>query len=181
MQVLLRVLVIANRSTSEDYLAIARFTAPHGVHGDLRAEVLTDFPDRFEGTRQVYVGEEHRLMEVQRAVVERRRVLLKLGGVDTREAAQQLVGHYVYVPEAEAVHLPPGWYFWHQILGMRVQSTDGVELGSVAEVLQTGSNDVYVVRGQGKEILLPATQDVVRSIDVEQGLMTVELMEGLLE
>lgn len=118
-------------------------------------------------------------MVLQRARVDRKGVLLKVEDVDTREAAERLIGLVVYVPESEAVTLPTDWYFWHQIVGLRVKSVDGVELGQVVQILRTGSNDVYVVHGEGKEILLPATKDVIRSIDLTQGVMTVELVEGL--
>jgi 16S rRNA processing protein RimM len=107
--------------------------------------------------------------------------LLKITGVDSREAAQELVGSTLYIPDSEAVELPAGMYFWHQIIGLTVKSTDGVDLGRVTQILETGANDVYVVEGSQGEVLIPATQEVVHSIDVPAGVITIELMEGLLE
>src|SRR5438552_3112356 len=83
--------------------------------------------------------------------------------------AQEDVGRTVYIPEAAAVKLPPGTFFWHQIIGLSVKSTADEDLGQVTEILETGSNDVYVVTGPRGQILIPATAEVVRSIDVEQG------------
>jgi 16S rRNA processing protein RimM len=104
---------------------------------------------------------------------------LKLAGIDDRTAAEAMRGALVRVPIEQAVELPPGSYFWHEIVGLRVQDTRGRALGTVAEVLATGSNDVYVVRSAEGELLLPAIKDVVRAIDREHGVMTVELIPGL--
>jgi len=161
------------------FLAIARIAAAHGVKGEVRCELITDFPERFRRTDRVYGGSERTPFAVERARLEKDSVLLKLAGVDTRADAERLRGMLLYVPEADAVPLPDDTYFWHQIIGMRVQTPDGRELGTVAEILPTGSNDVYVVRGQGRELLLPAIHDVVQHLDVAAGVMTVELIEGL--
>ena len=85
----------------------------------------------------------------------------------------------LYVPVSEAVPLPGDSYFWHQIIGLKVRSDAGQELGEVADIMQTGSNDVYVVRKDSTELLLPAIKDVVQEIDLTGGVMTVHLMEGL--
>lgn len=166
-------------SAPDAYLAIARVVAPHGIRGEVRCQILTDFPERFARTRRVFAGEEHHSTAVERARVHRGRALLKFVGVDSREAAQGLVGSTLYIPKSEAVTLPPDTYFWHDIIGLTVRSTDGADLGRVTQILETGSNDVYVVQG-AREVLIPATRDVVRSIDVAGGLITIELIEGLI-
>ena len=108
------------------------------------------------------------------------RLILKLAGIDDREAAEQLRGASLEVPTDQAVELPPGQYFWHQVVGLRaVVESSGRELGRVADILVTGSNDVYVVRKDGRELLLPAIGEVVRAIDLERGEMRVELLPGL--
>jgi 16S rRNA processing protein RimM len=104
---------------------------------------------------------------------------LKLAGIDDRTAAEAMRGALVRVPIEQAVELPPGSYFWHEIVGLRVQDTRGRALGTVAEVLATGSNDVYVVRDERRELLIPAIKDVVREIDLEQGRILIELLPGL--
>lgn len=164
---------------AQGFLAVARVLAPHGIRGELRCEQITHFPERFRHTERLYAGGDHRPLVLERARITGRRILMKLAGVENREQADALVGQILYVPESEAVLLPPGSYFWHQILGMRVLSTEGAELGHVVDILQTGSNDVYVVHGDGREILIPALQEVVRAVDLEQGCMTVQLIAGL--
>ena len=100
--------------------------------------------------------------------------------MDSRDEAEGLRGKTVEVPEEEAVDLPPDHYFWHQIIGLRVLGEDGQVLGTVDDILQTGANDVYVVRRpEGGELLLPAIQQVVKSVDLQAGIMTIELMPGL--
>ena len=84
------------------------------------------------------------------------------------------------IPLEESPRLPRGEYFHHQLLGLRVVGENGEELGSITEILQTGSNDVYLVSGAGKDILLPAIRDVIREVDLAQGVMRVRLMDGLL-
>lgn len=164
----------------DSYLAIARIVAPHGIHGEVRCQILTDFPERFRDTKRVFLGDGDGTLDIERARVERGRALLKLRGVESREEAQNLVGATLSIPDSEAVKLPRGSYFWHDIIGLTVRSTEGAELGRVAEILETGSNDVYVVNGERGEILVPATKDVVHSIDVAGGVITIDLIEGLI-
>lgn len=106
-------------------------------------------------------------------------MVLKLAGIETRSQAEALRGAPLAVRREQAVALPPETYFWYQIIGLEVVDLDGRQLGRVAEVLRTGSNDVYVVRSGDRELLLPAIRDVVRAIDLDQGRMTVELLPGL--
>jgi 16S rRNA processing protein RimM len=104
--------------------------------------------------------------------------------VPDRSVAGALRGAYLYVPESEAVTLPPGEFFVHQIVGLTVVTLGGEVLGTIEDVLQTGSNDVYVVRQDGpdgREVLLPATKEVVREVDLDSKTMRVELLPGLVD
>ncbi len=144
-------------------------------------EVLTDFPQRFQSVKRVYLGSRHELRAVEAARFTPKGVLLKLAGVDSRDAAADLRGAYVALPEAELPPLPTGSFHHHQINGLDVYTEDGRRLGAVAEILTTGSNDVYVVRGgQGGELLLPAIAEVILGIDLDAQRITVHLIPGLL-
>lgn len=150
-----------------------------GLRGELVCAILTDFPERFASTREVLLGEPPSPYRVERQRVERGRLVLKLAGIRTREAAESLRGALVEVPADQAVELPPETYFWHQIIGLQVVEQDGRDLGRVVDILVTGSNDVYVVRDERRELLIPAIKDVVREIDLERGRILVELLPGL--
>ncbi len=99
--------------------------------------------------------------------------------IEDREAAEALRGWLVQVPEHEAWKLPKGQYYWHQIIGLDVVTKDGRRLGSVADILETGANDVYIVKRDGGELLLPAIKDVIKKISPETGEMIVELLPGM--
>lgn len=143
--------------------------------------VLTDFPDRFATTVELLVGEPPVARVVESHRLHQNRLLLKLAGVDDRAAAEELRGALLQVPVEAAVELPAGSYYWYQLIGLRVVDESGRELGELVEVLPTGSNDVYVVRGQFGEILLPAIKDVVREVDLAGGRLRVHLLPGLLD
>ncbi len=162
------------------YLVVARIVSPQGNRGEVKATIVTDFPERFDTTSAVYVGPEYQRYEVERHRYLTDVVVLKLRGIDTIDQAEQLRGQLVQVPEDEAVSLPPGHYFWHQVLGLRVVTLDGEELGRIDDIIQTGSNDVYVVHGGKGELLLPAIKQVIKTVDLDKGIMVVELMPGLL-
>ena len=158
---------------------MGRVIGPHGVRGEVRVALMTDFPERFRRIRQLYVGDEESTRELRGVRFHKGQALLTIADVDSRSAADLLRGRILYVPAEDAEPLPEGTYFLEQILGIEVQTSDGTVLGKVTEILRTGSNDVYVVQGAEGEVLLPAIHDVVRKVDLAAGLMTVELLEGL--
>lgn len=162
------------------FLAIGEVAAPRGVRGELRVRILTDFPERFKRLHTAYVGEEHTPFEVERTRRFQDAVLVKLRGIDTPEAARALVKTLIYVPEAEAVPLQEDQYYWYQIIGLEVWTVEGRRLGEVTDILATGSNDVYIVRGEGGEVLVPAIEDVVTSIDLAARRIIVQPLEGML-
>jgi len=159
-------------------LIIGRVAGVFGVRGELKIQIETDFPERFKLLKRVFVCDEEHTAEQSR--LHDQMALLKLQGIDSAAAAARLNGCDVAVAIEDAVALEPGRYYIYEIEGLQVETTDGEALGVVSEVLQTGANDVYVVRSaEGKEILLPAIKQVVKRIDVPNGKMLVELMEGL--
>ena len=165
---------------ADGFLAVARVVAAHGIRGEVRCEIITDFPERLQRTQRLYRSEAYLPVELEKARLEKQGAILKLANVESRSEAEALRGQVLYVEEADAVRLPGGSYFWHQIIGLRVRSDAGEDLGEIADIMQTGSNDVYVIRKNGGELLLPAIKDVVQDIDLAAGVMTVHLIEGLL-
>jgi 16S rRNA processing protein RimM len=164
-------------------LAVARVVAPYGIRGDVKAEILTDFPQRFRRLQRVFVGATDRELHLTRYRLDDdgRFVYLHFKEIPDRTAAEALRNQLLTIPEAEAMPLPEGTYYVHQIIGLRVVTDTGEELGRVREVLHTGANDVYVVDGPRGEVLLPAIPEVILDVDLAQGILRVHLLEGLVE
>lgn len=144
-------------------------------------EILTDFPDRFSGLQEIVVGPDMTPRRLQSARPYRKQLLLKMEGIETPEqAAAVLQGQYLYVPLAQAMPLGKDQYYHYQILGLEVVTGEGVRLGPIVEILETGANDVYVVDADTQEILIPALAHVVQEVDLEHRRMVVTLPPGLL-
>lgn len=165
------------------FLAIGSIVKAHGIRGEVAVEVLTDDPDRFATLEMVYLGTPDVASPIALKAHRwhRDRVLLTFEGITTRTEAEQLKGLLVEVPIDEALPLDEDHYYPHQLIGLQAVSDEGEALGEVVDFLETGANGVYVVRNHEREILLPAVADVVLAIDLEAGLLTVHLMEGLLD
>lgn len=163
------------------FLAVARVVKPWGVRGEMKLEVLTGFPDQIGRLKRVYLGAKAVSHDVTRFYWHSGALLVQLADVRDRAAAELLRDQLVQIPVEDAVPLRPGEYYEHQIIGLNVATTEGEPLGQVVEVLATGANDVYVVLGPRGQVLLPARAEVIRSIDLEAGTMTVTLLPGLVE
>jgi 16S rRNA processing protein RimM len=166
------------------YLAVGRILRPHGVRGELRVEVITGSPERLNQHAYFFLASPDHPEAVRRYPVEkmrwhRERLLLKLGGCDDRNGADELRGMLVQIPIEEAVPLEEGEYYHFQLLGVRVETEDGEWLGQVVKVLETGAHDVYVVRGSRGEVLLPAVDELVLELDLESKRMVVHLLPGM--
>ncbi len=162
----------------KDRITIGRVGAPQGIHGELRVIPLTDFPERFEGLKEIMVGDE--LLHVESVRYHKQFVLMRFREYAVREDARALTGRLLTVAREDAAPLGEGEFYTFDIIGLHVFDMEGAELGVVENVLRTGANDVYQARGKdGKELLIPALKAVVKEIDVKGGRMTVELPEVL--
>ncbi len=164
------------------YLAVGLLRRPHGVRGDLLLTVMTDFPERLRPGTLLYVGDEKRAIKITRRRPHNDGILIGLEGVPNAEQAARFTGKTVFVPAEGRPPLPEGEYYHHQIIGLTVFDEDGRNLGVVVEIIETGANDVYVVRGEeGREVLLPALKQVLLEINLEEKRMKVHLLPGLLD
>lgn len=159
------------------YLVVGKVLAPWGTRGELKMAILTDFPDRFRELKRVYLGDEPWMLKGYRR--HGRWVILRLEGCADRNSAEKLRGALVQIPLEEAVPLSEDEYYIYQIMGLEVWTREGEHLGRVSEVLFTGANEVYVVKGERGEMLVPAIEDVVREVDLEGGRLIVEPLEGM--
>ena len=159
-------------------VVIGKAGAPHGLRGEVRVIPLTDFPERFESLREVFIGE--RVFHVEHVHYHRQFVLLTLAECTSREAAAKLTGELLRVAREDAAPLAEGEFYTFDIIGLAALDMDGKRLGAVSHVLKTGSNDVYVVKKpDGAELLVPALKKVVREINIAEGFLRVDLQEEL--
>lgn len=164
------------------YLAVGLLRRPHGIRGDILLTVMTDFPERLRPGTRVYFGDDKREMKITRRRPHNDGLILGFEGIATPEQAAKYTGKIVFVPAEGRPPLPEGEYYHHQIIGLDVFDETGASLGVVSEILETGANDVYVVKNPaGRELLLPALQQVVLEIDLERKRMKVHLLPGLVE
>jgi 16S rRNA processing protein RimM len=144
-------------------------------------EVLTEFPERLERGRAVYVGEDYNPFILRSVRRQADFLLVAFQGIHNPEQAGDHRNQLVFVRADQVPSLSDGEFYHHQIVGLKVISDTGIELGVVGGVLETGSNDVLVVHPErGQDILLPFTDEVMLQIDLEGGLITVHLLPGLL-
>ena len=164
-------------SHADDWVVVGRVLGAWGIRGDVRVEPHSDRRERFSPGSRIYLNGVE--TDVVSSRPHRGGLVVRLATVTDRTAAEALKGAALTVPRDQIDPLPDGSYYYFQILGLRVRTDDGEELGQVHEILATGGNDVYVVRGPAGERLVPALGDVVLDVDLDRGLMTVSLPEGL--
>lgn len=150
----------------------------HGVNGHIRIRILSDVPDRFDRGNTLYLKGSPVLIESS-SPAGTNLLLLKLEGIDGPAAARALIGQDLSAAAESSPTLPEGEYFHYQLMGMQVFTEEGENLGSISEIIVTGSNDVYVVSGPEKELLIPALAQVIRGVDIAGMRMVVRLMDGL--
>lgn len=166
-----------DQEPSPGFVLVGRVIAPHGVEGAVRVYSFTDIPERFALGATVYVrGLPYHLDGV---IENGNTLVLSLDGVDSLEEAAVLQGAVVEVPEKEVYPLQEGFYYHFQIIDLQVFSVQGQWLGVVKDILSTGANDVFLVQGGEREVLIPALDDVVVNVDIERKRMTVDIPEGL--
>jgi 16S rRNA processing protein RimM len=153
--------------------------SPWGLQGHLKVNVETDFPQRFSSSSQVYIDGQS--MIIDEATWRKGNVIVKLRGVDTEVEADNLTGRVIEVHHSQLFNLKDGEFFHFQLVGLEVISTEREEIGTIKEILSMASADVYVINSKGGDILIPATDEIIKSIDLDQGFMVIEPMDGLLD
>ena len=162
------------------YLSIGFLRRPHGLHGEIIMDLHTDFPERLRKGRRLFVGEHHKPVTLEGVRPHGRGVLIKFKTIDTPEGAGQFRNQWVYAKTKDLPALPEGQHYQHELLDIDVVDEYGNPLGTLKEILETGANDVYLIRDEsGKEILLPNIPSVILELDFARRIMKVHLLEGL--
>ena len=169
------------------YLLLGEILRPHGVRGELKMRIFTDYPERLiKDIKTLYLGQDANDTDAMPFTVKSARfhkeyLLLTLSEINGRDEAETLRGQKVMVDIDNAVPLEDGEYYLYQLVGLTVKTTDDVELGQIKDVIETGANDVYIVKGRAYgELLLPAHDETIVSINFDDNIIIMELPEGLL-
>lgn len=167
---------------TKDYLVAGRIVRPHGLRGEVVVEPEFDWIGRLRAGRPMFLGEDKRRARVSALRAQGARYLVGIEGCTTRSQAEKLRGQIVHLRPADLTPLPDGVYYRWQLVGLAVETDDGQPLGELVEIFATGANDVYEVRLEdGRRVLLPAIEPVVRGIDLEHGVVRIRLMPGLID
>ena len=171
---------------SNELVAVARVVKTRGLRGEVVADLLTDFPERFDGLEKLIRvapdGQRHTI-ELEEHWLQSNRIVFKFSGYDSIDAAATLIGSELTVPESERVELSDGEYYDWELSGCRIESVSGEHIGQVRGVMHTGATDLLVVDGatSGREHLIPLADEICVEIDKDSKLIRVDLPDGLLE
>lgn len=168
----------------ENLVIIAKLVKTRGLRGELVADVLTDFPERFDNLKNVFAvkpnGETFEL-EIEKFWFQKNRIVFKFVGFDSIESSESLRNCEIGIAEAEAVELETDEFYDWQLQDCAVETIEGVKLGKVKEVLRTGGTEILVVAGETKEYLIPFAEKICTDVDIENKLIKVDAPEGLLD
>lgn len=168
----------------EELVAVARIVRTRALKGEVVADLLTDFPERFEVLGSVTAvrdsGDRFEL-KIEKFWFQNGRVILKFAGYDSIEMAETLRDTDICVPESEVVELETDEFFDWQLAGCRVETLDGIIVGEVSELMRTGGTELLVVRGETKEYLVPFANSICVDVDIENKLIRIDPPDGLLD
>lgn len=171
---------------TDQYITVGKIVNTHGNRGMVRLLPLTDFPERFEQGKSLTVnvpGGPSRKLQIEKSFPHKKFIIIQFREITDMNGAEKLKGAVIQVGQEEIRPLPVGSYYIFQILGLDVYDSQDSYLGKVKDVLETGSNDVYIVeKGAGERpLLIPALKSVVLSVDLERQRITVSLPDGLVD
>ena len=165
----------------KQFLEAGKIVTTHGIRGEVKVMPYTDTPELLCEFDRLFIGKNRDEINVTRARVFKNTVIMKLEGIDTPEDAEKLRNKLLYT-HRDDLELDDDTYFIQDLIGLEVSDADsGKVYGKIADVMQTGANDVYVIKGDDREYLVPAIADVVVSTDIDGGTMTIRPLEGLFD
>ncbi len=168
----------------EELVAIAKIVKGRGLRGEVVAEVLTDFPDRFESLEEitaVFEDGRRQPLQIENFRFQQNRIIFKFAGIDSIESAEELRNAEICIPESDAVKLDEGEFFDWELAGSVVETVEGEKLGTVREVMRTGGTEILVVVDGTREYLIPFAESICSDVDIENKLIRVDPPAGLLE
>ena len=165
----------------KEYLEAGKIVTTHGIRGEVKIMPYTDTPELLAEFDRLFIGKNKDELIIERSRVFKNMVIAKIEGVDTPEAAEKLRNKLLYM-HSDDLELDDDTYFIQDLIGIEVRDADsGKVYGTISDVMQTGANDVYVIKGSDREYLVPAIADVVISTDIDENIMTIRPLDGLFD
>lgn len=165
----------------KDYIKVGKLVNTHGVKGYIKCLPMTDDLERFEELEYIYTEKDNKKRIINDVWYQKGIVYLKLENIDDMDSAESFKDTYISILEDQLRELPQDSYFLFDLEGMDVYSTEGDYIGEILDIFQTGANDVYEVKNKNKSYLIPAIKDVVKTVNVHDKKMIINVIEGLLE
>lgn len=166
----------------EDFIRVGVAVSTHGLKGEMKVYPTTDDAQRFLDLRDVYIGSPHEKLCVEGARFFKNMVIVKFKGLDRIEDVERLKGLDIFVSREDAVPLEEGEYYYADLIGMKVYLSDGGYFGILKDILETGANDVYIINSEEHgEVLVPAIDDCIKDVNIEEDTMIIDLLPGLLD
>ena len=171
---------------SEDLITIGQITKFQGNKGEVRVFPLTDDPERFKLLEEVFLTGDllpfgPKKMIIESLYIHKQFVVIKFEGVEDIESAEELKNCFIQIPEEEVMELPEDNYYIYNIIGILAYTSSGRKLGKLKEVLQTGGTDIFVIAGEEKEYLIPATREIITELNEKEEYLVVDPIPGLLD
>lgn len=171
-----------NARQPPEFLAVGRVVRPHGVRGGLKVAADSGLIYKLEPATEIFLGSDKEAVIVKTLHLHRKEFLLYIEGCSNRDHAEHWRGKVIYIHYSSHDELPDGEFFHWQIVGLKVVTTADEELGEIEDIIETGANDVYLVRdSSGNEIMLPAIESVIQEVDLVNERIIVRLLPGLIE
>ena len=165
----------------KEYLEAGKIVTTHGIRGEVKIMPYCDSPELLCEFDRLFLGKNKDEVTIERARVFKSTVIAKIEGVDTPEDAEKLRNKLLYM-HRDDLELDEDTYFISDLMGLEVRDADsGQVYGEITDVMQTGANDVYVIKGADREYLVPAIAEVVVSTDIDGGVMTIRPLDGLFD
>jgi len=166
----------------DKYVIVGRVGRPHGIRGQIRVFLLTDWPERFQPGRSLYLegAVDDRWVTVEDVSISGQMAIVKLRDVNSRADAEKLKNCDLKISADERPELDTDEYYLADLIGLRVQTESGDYIGEITDVLQNTAQDIYVVQNAGREYLIPAVKQFIRTVDIQKGVVIVDPVEGLL-
>ena len=168
---------------SDEFITIGKVVSTQGNKGEVNILPLTNSTDRFKNLVTVSLrnNKSQTTLNIEKIRIKENTVILKLKDIESIEEAKIIVGSFLEVERKNAVKLPKNTYFIFEIIGLEVYTENNIFLGKVENVISTGSNDVYIVKGENKkELFIPAIREVVKNVNLEKKRITIKMVDGLI-